>query len=67
MPAGARSVSAVDSAAAVAWAPLSSAEPGSPARSSACSSLLVVSTPLATGVDASSETRVRPCVTASHT
>src|SRR5690606_3576430 len=49
-----RSVSAVDRAAAAACPPLSSADPGSPARSIACSSLLVVSTPLATGVPASS-------------
>src|SRR6185436_20274109 len=61
-----RSVSAVDSAAAAAWAPLSSAESGSPARSSACCSLSTVSTPLATGVRASRDTLVRPWVTASQ-
>ena len=55
-----RNVKAVDSAAAVAWAPLSSAEPGNPARSRACSSSSVVSTPLATGVEESNDTRVSP-------
>lgn len=54
-------------AAAVACAPLSSSEVGRPARLSACSSELVVKTPLATGVEESSETRVRPWVTASQT
>ena len=58
---------AFDNAAAAACAPLSSLEVGSPARASACCSVLVVSTPLATGVDASSDTRVSPYVTASHT
>src|SRR3954449_648479 len=62
-----RSVSAVASAAIVASQPLSSAEPGSPARSRACSSVSQVRTPLPTGLPASSATRVSPAVTASHT
>ena len=52
---------------AIAWDQCASAEDGSPALSSAWCSVLVVSTPLATGVDESSETRVSPWVTASHT
>src|SRR5262249_27669259 len=62
-----RKVSAAVRAAPVAWAPLSSADVGSPARARACSSVLVVNTPLATGVDASSATRVSPWVTESQT
>src|SRR3954462_6399973 len=62
-----RSVSAVASAAIVASQPLSSAEPGSPARSRACSSVSQVRTPLPTGLPASSATRVSPAVTASQT
>src|SRR4051812_31532970 len=62
-----RSTRAVCSAAMVASQPLSSAEPGSPARSRACISSLVVRTPLPTGLPASSATRVSPAVTASQT
>src|SRR3954471_20893192 len=62
-----RSVSAVASAAIVASQPLSSAEPGSPARSRACSSVSQVRTPLPTGLPASSAPRVSPAVTASQT
>src|SRR3954451_22437333 len=62
-----RRVSAVASAAMVASQPLSSADPGSPARSRACSSVSQVRTPLPTGLPASSATRVSPAVTASHT
>src|SRR3954471_2526039 len=62
-----RSVSAVVSAAIVASQPLSSAEPGRPARSRACSSVSQVRTPLPTGLPASSATRVSPAVTASQT
>ena len=62
-----RSVRAVARAAIAASHPLSSAEPGSPARSRACSSVSQVRTPLPTGRPASSETRVRPAVTASQT
>src|SRR3954452_11074229 len=62
-----RSTSAVCSAATVASQPLSSTEPGSPARSRACCSVSVVSTPLPTGLAASRATRVSPAVTASQT
>src|SRR5918998_511072 len=62
-----RRVSAVARAATVASQPLSSAEPGSPARSRACSSVSQVRTPFPTGFPASSATRVRPAVTASQT
>src|SRR4051794_32176917 len=62
-----RSTRAVCSAAMVASQPLSSAEPGSPARSRACCSSFVVRTPLPTGLPASSATRVSPAVTASQT
>src|SRR3954467_254674 len=62
-----RRVSAVASAAIVASQPLSSGEPGSPARSRACSSVSQVRTPLPTGLPASRATLVRPAVTASHT
>src|SRR3954471_12827998 len=62
-----RRVSAVARAATVASQPLSSAEPGSPARSRACSSVSHVRTPLPTGLPASRATRVRPAVTASQT
>ena len=62
-----RRVSAVASAAMVASQPLSSAEPGSPARSRACSSVSQVRTPLPTGLPASRATRVSPAVTASQT
>src|SRR5688500_1649990 len=62
-----RSVRAVARAATAASQPLSSAEPGSPARSRACSSVSHVRTPLPTGFPASRATRVSPAVTASHT
>src|SRR3954469_4281907 len=62
-----RSTRAVCSAAMVASQPLSSAEPGSPARSRACISSSVVRTPLPTGLPASRATRVSPEVTASQT
>src|SRR3954451_18017352 len=62
-----RRVRAVASAAMVASQPLSSADPGSPARSRACSSVSQVRTPLPTGFPASSATRVSPAVTESQT
>ena len=62
-----RSTSAVSSAETVADQPLSSLESGSPARSSAWSTVSTVSTPWATGVDSSSATRVSPSVTERHT
>src|SRR3954453_5635609 len=62
-----RRTRAVCRAATVASQPLSSTEPGSPARSRACCSVSVVSTPLPTGFGASRATRVSPAVTASQT
>src|SRR3954447_15064096 len=62
-----RRTRAVCRAATVASQPLSSTEPGSPARSRACCSVSVVSTPLPTGLPASRATRGSPAVTASQT
>src|SRR3954468_7874120 len=62
-----RRVRAVARAATAASQPLSSTEPGSPARSRACSSVSQVRTLLPTGLPASRATRVRPAVTASQT
>src|SRR5699024_2223500 len=66
-PLSSRSVDAAPSAAATASPPLSSEAPSCPSRSSACSSVSVVSTPWATGVASSSATRVSPSVTERHT
>ena len=46
--------------------PLSSDEPGSPARARACSSVYTVSTPCPTGRPESSATRVSPSVTIDY-
>ena len=60
-------VSAVDKAASMASAPLSSFAPGPPVRARAWSRFSTVSTPLPTGTCSSSATRVRPSVTESQT
>src|SRR5206468_2755312 len=54
------SVRAVATALRAASRPLSSAEPGSPARSSACASVSQVSTPKPTGMPDSTATLVSP-------
>src|SRR5699024_4891635 len=61
------SVCAVVRAAAAASWPLSSTEPGSPARSSACCSSSQVSRPQPTGMPGSRATRVSPSVAAEQT
>src|SRR5579884_1475105 len=61
------SVSAVATALSAASRPLSSAEPGSPARSSACWSVSQVSTPNPIGMPDSTATLVRPSVAARQT
>lgn len=63
----ARRMRAVARAASVASKPLSSVEPGRPARARACASSSQVSSPNPTGVPVSSATRFRPSVAAAHT
>src|SRR5699024_10882035 len=62
-----RKAVAVASAARAASAPLSSPDPGRPARSSACSSVSQVSTPKPTGTPVVMATWVSPQVAAWHT
>src|SRR6476620_10255554 len=62
-----RSATTVATAAVAASCPLSSAEPGSPARSSACASSSHVSTPKPTGVAVLTDTSVMPTVAAWQT
>src|SRR6476620_799557 len=66
-PVAARSATTVATAAVAASCPLSSAEPGSPARSSAWASSSQVSTPKPIGTRVRTVTSVMPTVAAWHT